>query len=968
MDQTAQPLTVDELLNALEPGDLDGERRPAQSEISLSLIERLKKKVDFYVRSDPQQAYRLAEIMYRLSLHIRDRRAHVLGLRARAQALHFLARYADALSWYEQAAQVCRELDEPVEAARIARSMIDPLMYLGRYDEALTLAAQARAVLLAHNEQLLAAQLEVNVGNIHHRLDQYPQALDCYHRARDVFRALGDDKALAIASLNCANIYSSLDDFREAAEAYQLTYELSRAQQMSLLAAQARYSLGYLHFLKGEYHLAMRVLHEVSDEFTHLGEARMMALCQLDLAEIYLQLNVPDEAARLAAQAHQGFSQPGLRAEAAKALTWLGLAKLRQAAPDEAEQALRSAQEAFRLEGNEVWPGLLDLYLAELALNRQQPDEACALAGRAESLFSRLGLPARTAAARLVVARALFSTSRTDEARQMCEQLLAHDSGPETPWLAEQAHDLLGDIWLSLGQAQQAYDHYSQAVAFIELIRGNIRVDEFRRAFFRDKLRVYEKLIRLCLREGSPEKQAEAFYYLESRKARTLVDLVINDLKVAPEGQSAPAQALAERWRQLREELHWFYSRVSQAETENQSRRLDTDQRRQHEITVREQALAEVVRQAQIFDADFVLRQNPSGLTVTELRGLLDEDETVVEYYFDEDALKIFVIDRERLNVIHARACRHELRELILELRFHFDKFRYGQQYIDASFTTLRESANACLRELYEALFAPVASVIAGRKLIFIPFDLLHNVPFHALFDGEAYLLDRYEVAYAPGARLLSLCARQPQRHGQRALIFGAADEIAPQINEEINAIRRLFPAAQCFTGAAADSQALAENLPHSDLVHIASHAVFRQDNPMFSAFRLADTWLNFYDVCSLRIPASLVTLSGCSTGASRIYAGDEIPGLVRGFLTAGAAALIVSLWAVNDPATAQLMADFYARLQQGQQPRQALREAALRLRQHFDHPYYWAPFIFIGHHRRGFPLPPAADQRGRQP
>jgi CHAT domain-containing protein len=96
-------------------------------------------------------------------------------------------------------------------------------------------------------------------------------------------------------------------------------------------------------------------------------------------------------------------------------------------------------------------------------------------------------------------------------------------------------------------------------------------------------------------------------------------------------------------------------------------------------------------------------------------------------------------------------------------------------------------------------------------------------------------------------------------------------------------------------------------------------------------------------------LQGALVVLSGCSTGANKVYAGDEILGLVRGFLTAGAASLVVSLWAVNDPATAKLMTAFYEGLKTGVAPRQALRMAALDTRQLFPHPYYWAPFTFIG-------------------
>src|SRR5262249_62379003 len=78
-------------------------------------------------------------------------------------------------------------------------------------------------------------------------------------------------------------------------------------------------------------------------------------------------------------------------------------------------------------------------------------------------------------------------------------------------------------------------------------------------------------------------------------------------------------------------------------------------------------------------------------------------------------------------------------------------------------------------------------------------------------------------------------------------------------------------------------------------------------------------------------------------------HEGAEMPGLVRGFLTAGASSLVVSLWPVNAPATAKLMTEFYGRLKEGLPPRTALRGAALQIKSQSPHPYYWAPFIFIG-------------------
>ena len=132
-------------------------------------------------------------------------------------------------------------------------------------------------------------------------------------------------------------------------------------------------------------------------------------------------------------------------------------------------------------------------------------------------------------------------------------------------------------------------------------------------------------------------------------------------------------------------------------------------------------------------------------------------------------------------------------------------------------------------------------------------------------------------------------------------------------------------------------------------IIHIASHATFRPDNPMFSSFQLDDGPMNFFDIYTLQTSASLITLSGCGTGLSGVVAGDELLGLVRGFLYAGATSVVLSLWDVNDRSTADLMKYFYGCLAAGQRKGESLRSAMLRLRQDHPHPYHWAPFLLMG-------------------
>ncbi|MDX2032207.1 MAG: CHAT domain-containing tetratricopeptide repeat protein [Blastocatellia bacterium] len=925
--------------------------------VDLAMIETLKGEVDRHVRIDLQHALRLAALTYELSLKTANPFARALGLRARAQTANAAGQYADSVDCFKQAGAIYQEQGAPVEAARMVRSMIDPMMYLGQYEEALLLADGARRILSSHHERGLLAQLETNVGNLHHRMDQYQAAKSCYEAALGAFSELNDQTAQAIVSFNLGNIQSNLDDFRQAQALYDAAYELYARQGMELSAAQVRYSIGYLSFLKGEYHQAMRILHETHRDFVRLGDERLAALCQLDLAEIYLQLNVYEEAGAQAAEARMRFESLDLRYEAAKSLAWFGLSCSRQERLDEAEEAFIASRKEFLREGNEIYKGLLDLYRAEIAIKRNRADEGLALATEACAIFEAHSLKTRTGYAQLIIARALAVKGAVADAGRICRSILASGEELAAPWLDTQVFELLGDLALAEGFQDHAYRYYKQSVELVERMRSHIRVDEFRSAFFREKLQVYEKLIKLCLAEGTPEKETEAFFFLESRKARTLVDMVAQDRPIAPADGEAPVdEELYRLWRQLREELHWYYSKAGQRDTNEKSRLVTSDRALQLEITRRERELANVARIVQIRDPHFAWQENATGMTVGELRVHLAPEETVVEYYFDEERLRIFVIDGDRLHVVSSPFDKSQLRELIFEYRFQMEKFRYGQDYVAACQNQMLSHVKACLHDLHRALVAPIQTLIAGRKLIFIPFDILHNVPFQALYDGERYLLDGHEISYAPSARLLALCRHKSARSllgdSIRVVVFGAADAVAPKITEEIQAISALFPEAACFTGADANAESLRAKFPESDILHIACHAVFRQDNPTFSALKLSDGLLNFYDVSSMRSPASLVTLSGCSTGNQRIYGGDEILGLVRGFMCAGAVSLVVSLWAVNDPATAKLMPEFYDRVRLGVDYGRALREASLAIRAEHPHPYFWAPFVLIGQNR----------------
>ncbi len=117
----------------------------------------------------------------------------------------------------------------------------------------------------------------------------------------------------------------------------------------------------------------------------------------------------------------------------------------------------------------------------------------------------------------------------------------------------------------------------------------------------------------------------------------------------------------------------------------------------------------------------------------------------------------------------------------------------------------------------------------------------------------------------------------------------------------------------------------------------------------MFSSISLGNSQLNLFDLYQLSLPAELVTLSGCGTGLNVVVGGDELLGLKRGLLYAGAQGVLLTLWDVNDQSTAEFMKLFYERLRTAPDKAKALQGAMKEVRGEYAHPFYWAPFVLVG-------------------
>jgi len=238
-----------------------------------------------------------------------------------------------------------------------------------------------------------------------------------------------------------------------------------------------------------------------------------------------------------------------------------------------------------------------------------------------------------------------------------------------------------------------------------------------------------------------------------------------------------------------------------------------------------------------------------------------------------------------------------------------------------------------------------------------VPHGPLHYVSFAALFDGNQYLVERFGLRVLPSASVLEFLRSGAPRPGS-LLVLGNPDrddpkQDLPSAQAEAEAVAGAHVGSKLLLRKAASKVAFKRFAADYPMIHVASHGQFDAETPLASSLMLSrdgesDGELTVAELYGLRLEADLVTLSACETGLGKVSSGDDVVGLGRGFLYAGARSIVVSLWSVGDEATAYLMLRFYAGLASGDK-RSALRAAQLETRKRYPHPFFWAAFYVIG-------------------
>jgi len=910
-------------------------------------VQKLYDAVVHLAGIDLKRAERLAEAASWIAADLNDSQSFAQSSRAVGHVLHLNGKYRQAIAQYEMALEIFESLGRDLDVARTINGALQSLIYDGQYDRAFALGERARRIFEANGDRLRLARLNSNMANIFYRQDRFHAALELYEAAHQEFLRLGEAQDVAAILRNLAVCYISLNDFERAGKIYELTREHCKLHGFRLLEVRADYNIAYLYYLRGEYLRAIELYDATRTLCEEVGDKYHKALCDLDESEIYLELNLTEGGAEMARAAFVSFRQLGMQYETAKAAAFFAIALSHQGRHKEALEIFDQSRDLFVKEQNELWPALIDVYKALVLYEAEDDERAYDLAVSALNYFKSSPLQAKAAICELLLASMQLRAGGLVEARQQCNSALARLREAESP-ASYQAYFVLGQIEEAVGEMELARTAYRNAYGKLEDLRSHLGREELKIAFLQNKLAIYEGLVITSLASGSGREQDRAaFGYIERAKSRSLTDLIAfrapSLISRTPE-HSVPMEQL----RALRQKLTWIYHQVELEELNPGIR----SSARIHELKQQgrhmEDALMKAFSQFQTMDQEFVGLQNAATASVEDLQARLPADAMLVEYYEARGMFYACLATRDDLKIFPV-APAQRVREHLRLLQLQLAKFRLGSDYIRPFRQLLLEATQAHLRELYSLIIAPIRRHLNASHLVVVPHGFLHYLPFHALADHDRYLIDDYSISYAPSGSVFALCQEKKPVSGGQSLVMAVPDRRAPHIEQEAHFVAKVLGNARLFIGPEATEENLRVYGPQSRYIHIATHGYFRQDNPMFSSIRLGSSWLNLFDLYQLHLNAELVTLSGCGTGMNVVVGGDELIGLVRGLLYAGAQTLLVSLWEIHDQSTAELMRDFYDAYKAAPNKAAALRSAVLKAREEHPHPYFWAAFALVG-------------------
>lgn len=529
------------------------------------------------------------------------------------------------------------------------------------------------------------------------------------------------------------------------------------------------------------------------------------------------------------------------------------------------------------------------------------------------------------------------------------------------------------NAYKKLNNYQASLENYRKSISSIESIRSKIWEEQKASYLATDKrIEAYQNTVDLLckLYKSEPEKPygIEAFKYLERCKARAFLDnLEVSRVNIS---QGVDIELINQENELMKEISNLNAELLKGGLSPERKKNID------NQLKLYEEQHEALKREIRISSPAYVNIKYPEIISLEQAQNqMLDNQTAFFEYCLGKENSYAFVITKKKLKIFplpSAEKIKTQVKEYLTCIT---DKDTQDFQLGYELFCTL------ILPGLEKKI----------NKLIFIPDDILHYLPFETLIsqkDKKRWLIEDYKIAYAPSiSSLREIIEREKQgilNRQKDILIFGdpffgpkeeeAQTEVkSPASSDsynyrrlkysvmEIDRIAALFKKKRIdiFKRKEATEEQLKKlNLSDYKILHFATHSLIDNEKPARSSIIFAlgntvteDGFLQMREIFNLKLNADLVTLSACETGLGQLIKGEGIEGLSRAFFYAGASSAIISLWAVHDQASSQFMERYYHHLRSSKSIMDSLQKTKLEMigSDTLCHPYYWAGFVTTG-------------------
>lgn len=801
----------------------------------------------------------------------------------------------EALDFAKVAIKVSKEHNDPSGEAYARLAYASAYSAIGNLELAATEYEQMSQLLQKQGDYSGEATALNNLGLICYTRGEFDRALNYYNRALSFYECADEPGFMAYALNNMAIIFARRGDPIKAFKYFQKALKLAAKNKDERLRASVISSIADFYYLDNSPNYAIKLFEEAAKVFAGIEEPNREFEARLNLAQGYTVGGHYQEALDILhhlLESQQASSDSRLQGYCFKAMAVVYVSMR------EYEKALTYYQKAI-----------------------SKLDEVQDNLGKVE-LYHDSGW-------------ILASNKDYQKAKEQYNKALA----------LAQANDLtrsktiilagLGFVHEKQGNMAKAEDFYDQEIKAAESLLSSARIEELKNEAGSVYAIALSPAILFKFKLG---KWSEAFNLTEKSRARAFLDQM-NNARIDIRGGADPE--LAEQEQSLRFEIRSTEDKLRKEQRKNplsEASALMTAS-----LKEKEEAYNALQLHLKASNSKYIDLINYDPMPLDQIQRLLGPQTTLISYFITADKTLAFVVRSDSIQAVEIPVGEAELRKQINWFR---------------SFPSLFDTKPQSLKQLHDWLIAPIRQYIKTEDVVIVPHGILHYLPFAALNDGSRYFGDDHKIYHLPSAATLPILRNRNRKNGNRLLALSQSQATGLSslgyADKEATKVAELYQAKPFTTGYATKEEFL-KTANVYDIIHIAAHAELKATSPLFSRILLAPNGsdggaIEVREIYEMELTrTNLVVLSACETQLGAHSKGDDIIGLNRAFIYAGASSVIASLWVVDDEATSLLMQTFYNYLKRGLSKAAALQAAQTVVREKYPHPYYWSAFVLTG-------------------